>query len=528
MDLENKLHPTQEKKGAIKNSIGRLIFVAISMSLQLALFYYMTTTLRDKYVIFGTITRTLAILVPIRIYSKNINSSYKISWIIVVMTAPVFGVCLYLLFGNEGNTAIIRKRMGSTWSTLREQLPQDQTAADNYRQTDKAAANIATYLQDYCGYPVHQNSKVTYYGDTVEALNAQLDALRSAKKYIFMEYYAIEDSTAWNKIEPILVQKAADGLDVRLFYDDVGSISFISRDFARRLQSLGINCQVFNPIVPMINVIMNNRDHRKITVIDGTCAFTGGYNLADEYFNITHPYGQWKDSGIKVEGPAVMNFLGMFLEMWSSVERKVAEIADYMPTEEEMQEVTANFGEDSGFVQPYADSPMDNEQVGENVYLNLIKYAKDYIYITTPYLIIDDEMEKELILAATRGIDVRIVTPGIPDKSIIYQVTRSNYAHLARSGVRIYEYTPGFLHAKQFVVDDTIAAVGTINMDFRSLYLHFEDGCLFSYNDAVLDVRNDFETLFTESKEVSEKYKAHRNMVVRAIQCVFRLVSPLL
>ncbi len=526
---EHKLQkPTKEKRGAIKNSIGRLVFVAISLSLQLALFYFTTTALREKYVIFGTITRTLAVLVPIRIYGKHMNSSYKISWIIVVMAAPVFGVCLYLLFGNEGSTAIIRKRMGSSWENLRKQLYQTEETAEKYKEKDRGAYNVSYYLQNFCGFPVYQNSRVTYFGDTNEALEAQIAALRSAKRYIFMEYYAIEDSTAWNQIEPILVEKAQEGLDVRLYYDDVGSISFVNKEFAERLQSQGVNCHVFNQIVPFINVIMNNRDHRKITVIDGTTAFTGGYNLADEYFNITHPYGEWKDSGVKVEGQAVMNFLGMFLEMWSSVEKRDLDLTDYVPGEEEQKAVIERFGDEPGFVQPYADSPMDGEQVGENVYLNLIKYAKDYIYISTPYLIITDEMEKELILAATRGVDVRIVTPGIPDKQIVYQVTRSNYAHLARRGVRIYEYTPGFLHAKQFVVDDVAATVGTINMDFRSLYLHFEDGCLFSYCDAVLDVKRDFEQLFEVSNEVSDKYKGHRNMVVRSIQCVFRLVSPLL
>ncbi len=520
--------PTEEKKGAIKNSIGRLIFVAISMSLQLALFYFTTTALREKYVIFGTITRTLAVLVPLRIYGKHMNSSYKISWIIVVMAAPVFGVCLYLLFGNEGNTAIIRKRMGIPWENLRKQLYQSEEVVNEYSEKDRAAYNISYYLQNFCGFPVYKNTKVTYYGDTNDALAAQKVALRAAKKYIFMEYYAIEDSTAWNEIEPILIEKAQEGLDVRLYYDDVGSISFVNKDFKERLQSQGIDCHVFNQIVPFINVIMNNRDHRKITVIDGTTAFTGGYNLADEYFNITHPNGVWKDSGVKVEGQAVMNFLGMFLEMWSSVEKRPLDMDDYIPGEEEMAAVLEKYKDEKGYVQPYADSPMDGEQVGENVYLNLIKYATKYIYITTPYLIIDDEMEKELILAATRGVDVRIVTPGIPDKAVIYQVTRSNYAHLARMGVRIYEYTPGFLHAKQFVVDDVAATVGTVNMDFRSLYLHFEDGCLFAYNDAVLDVKKDFESLFEVSAEVSYKYKGHRNWVVRSIQCVFRLVSPLL
>ncbi|MGN0975867.1 MAG: phosphatidylserine/phosphatidylglycerophosphate/cardiolipin synthase family protein, partial [Gemmiger sp.] len=362
---------------------------------------------------------------------------------------------------------------------------------------------------------------LTYYGDTNEALDAQKEALRTAERFIFMEYHAIEDSEAWRGLEEILVKKAAEGVDVRVFYDDMGSIGFISKPFARRLESEGIQCRVFNPLVPVLNVFMNNRDHRKITVVDGRVGFTGGYNLADEYFNLTHPYGQWKDSGVRLEGDAVRSLTEIFLEMWSATQDKPEDPTPFLPAVEPPQNA-------AGFVVPYADSPLDGEPTGEDVYLNLIKNARQYVYITTPYLIIDDEMQRELSMAARRGVDVRIVTPGIPDKKLVYRVTRSYYADLATAGVRIFEYTPGFVHAKQFVADDEVATCGTVNLDYRSLYLHFENGCWFCRCPAVDAVRRDFDMLFAQSAEVTQQYAGQRERCVRGVNCILRLFGPLM
>ena len=386
---------------------------------------------------------------------------------------------------------------------------------------DRRIYNQSWYLWKKAGFPVYQNTDVRFYKDTCEALEAQKEELKKAEKFIFMEYHAIQDSTAWAGIEAILKEKAASGVDVRVFYDDMGSIGFLSKPFVKRLQSEGIKCKVFNPVMPVLNVFMNNRDHRKITVIDGKVGFTGGYNLADEYFNLTHPYGQWKDSGIRLEGEAVRSLTVIFLRLWSALEKEKEDLSGFFP------EVSCDASA-QGFVQPYSDSPLDGERTGENVYLNLIKGAQDYVYITTPYLIIDDEMKRELTMAAERGVDVRIVTPGIPDKKLIYSVTRSYYAGLATRGVRIYEYEPGFIHAKQFLADGEIAAVGTINLDFRSLYLHFENGCLFYDCPAVADLKTDFDELFEISREVTGKYSAKQNVAVRGVQCILRLFSPLM
>ena len=340
------------------------------------------------------------------------------------------------------------------------------------------------------------------------------------------------------------------------------------------MEADGIKARIFNPVLPSLRVFMNNRDHRKITVIDGRVAYTGGYNLANEYFGVTKPYGEWKDAGIRVTGPAVRSFTTVFLEMWNAIhatdeddkefdrffpgltigeqdgEKQSAreilseaqasgmsphsfleELAQKSITRNEAAEKTMydTLPDAAGFVQPYADSPLDEEQIGENVYLSIANGAADYLYFVTPYLILTDEMSRAITLAAERGVDVRIITPGVPDKKITYQLTRSYYAQLVRKGVRIYEFTPGFCHAKCCVSDDRVATCGTINLDYRSLYHHFEDGCVMYGTHAVLDVRNDLEDVLSRSCEVTEQYSpGHRSATLRMFQCVLRLIAPLM
>lgn len=448
---------TEEKKQTMKNSVGRAFMAAFGVVLQVYWIVTFAIKLNSYYAVLSTATSFVALILVFRIYGETYNSAYKMSWIVLILAFPILGVCLFVLFGNEGSTAMIRHHLANI-DTQTDKLLNQKPDVLEHLKNDRRIYNQSWYLWKKAGFPVYQNTDVRFYKDTCEALEAQKEELKKAEKFIFMEYHAIQDSTAWAGIEAILKEKAASGVDVRVFYDDMGSIGFLSKPFVKRLQSEGIKCKVFNPVMPVLNVFMNNRDHRKITVIDGKVGFTGGYNLADEYFNLTHPYGQWKDSGIRLEGEAVRSLTVIFLRLWSALEKEKEDLSGFFP------EVSCDASA-QGFVQPYSDSPLDGERTGENVYLNLIKGAQDYVYITTPYLIIDDEMKRELTMAAERGVDVRIVTPGIPDKKLIYSVTRSYYAGLATRGVRIYEYEPGFIHAKQFLADGEIAAVGTINLD---------------------------------------------------------------
>ena len=479
----NPLNQTEEKREAVPNGVSRVGIAALGVLLQVLWIVWAALRLTRYYAWVQLAISVLAFLLALRIYGRHTNSATKLSWIIVILTFPIFGVCLYLLFGRSGAVNIMRGR---------------------FTRTD-------TELQPHYATPL----------DRAAMPQAQKTDLRKAQHFIFMEYHAIEDSIAWQGIEDILAERAAAGVEVRVFYDDMGSIGFVDTAFAKKLQQRGIQCRVFNPIVPVLNVFMNNRDHRKITVIDGQVGYTGGYNLADEYFNLTHPYGRWKDSGVRLEGDAVRNLTLIFLEMWGTTQKEMPAIEPYLPA----IRYTAR---EAATVLPYADNPLDDKRVGEDVYLNLINSAQRYVYITTPYLILSDEMQRALVLAAQRGVDVRIITPGIPDKKLIFSVTRSYYARLAAGGVQIYEYTPGFIHAKQFVADDKAAAVGTINLDYRSLYLHFENGCWFCGCQAVQDVREDFEALFPQCENVTPQYSGQRSLALRGVQCVFRLFSPLM
>lgn len=515
----NPMNQTEEKREAIPNGVSRVVFTVLSVLLQVLWIVWAAIKLTRYYAWVQLALSVLAFLLALRIYGRNTCSATKISWIIVVLTFPIFGVCLYLLFGRSGAVNIMRGRFTRTNAEL---LPHyAPPLARDAMPDDLALQNQIHYLQTQAQYPACRNTDVTYYGDTTAALEAQKADLRKAQHFIFMEYHAIEDSTAWQGIEDILAERAAAGVEVRVFYDDMGSIGFVDTAFAKKLQQRGIQCRVFNPIVPVLNVFMNNRDHRKITVVDGQVGFTGGYNLADEYFNLTHPYGQWKDSGLRLEGSAVRSLTVIFLEMWNATQKVQEDPTPFLVPAAVPQGA-------GGYVIPYADSPLDTIATGEDVYLNILKNAKRYVYITTPYLIIDDEMQRELTLAARRGVDVRIITPGIPDKKTVFRVTRSYYADLATAGVRIFEYTPGFVHAKQFVADDEVATCGTINMDYRSLYLHFENGCWFSSCDAVAQVRRDFEELFPLCTEVTGQYAGKRERYVRGLNCILRLFGPLM
>lgn len=512
---------TAEEKSSVKNSVGRMIFVGLSVLVQAGWIVFLFLRLNQYSAIISLCSSLIALVVVLKLYSKHTSANLKMPWIILILVFPVAGLCLYFMIGRADVNRAMRKRYAGIDRILATKLPQNEQAEANLSKQDAFLAGNAKYVRQWGGWPLYQNTDVDFYAEADQGLAAQKEVLRSAKSFIFMEYHAIEDSTAFAGIKDILAERAAAGVEVRLIYDDIGSVGFINNDFIKRMEALGIHCRVFNPLIPILLVFMNNRDHRKVTVVDGKIGFTGGYNLANEYFGLTHPFGHWKDTGVRLEGDAVRSLTAMFLEMWNAISTTDTDYDRYLPT-------VAYTAKEQGFAQPYADSPLDEERLGENVYLNMIQSATDHIWFTTPYLIISDDMSRELGLAAKRGVDVRILTPGVPDKKMIYQVTRSYYAGLVRSGVRIWEYTPGFLHAKQCVCDGKAATVGTINLDFRSLYLHFENGLFFTGYRAVQQVEEDFVRTFAVSREVTADYSGPRSTVLRIGQCILRLFSPLM
>lgn len=527
MNSQNKATETLEGRAVRRNGIKRMIFAVLAIVLEIALIFFLLTKLHSVATWIEAVLRILAVIMVFMIYAKDTTSAMKMPWIILILTLPIFGVVMYLLIGTNGGTKKMRERYEAIDSELLPLLSgKDENTIRLLEEKDPAAAGISSYLRTAAEYPVWQNTDVVYYDDASKGLEAQLADLAKAERFIFMEYHAIEDKVSWNRIEEVLADKAAKGVEVRVFYDDMGSIGFVDTDFVKKLMGRGIACRVFNPFAPGLNLFLNNRDHRKITVIDGKVGFTGGYNLADEYFNLTHPFGMWKDTGIRLEGDAVPSLTVAFLEMWNAGKRKTDEYNDtdyakYLPY----------YGYEAvqkGFVQPYADSPMDMKRIGEDVYISMVEKADKYCYFATPYLIVTDEMTHALTLAAKRGVDVRIITPGIPDKKLVYSMTRSFYPALVKGGVRIYEWTPGFLHCKMSVADDKMAVCGTINLDYRSLYHHFENAC-WIYDPAIAgDIRDDFNNMFAESREVTEEYRIGDSAVMKISQLVLRLFAQLM
>jgi len=514
---------TVEKKSAVKNGIVRMVLVLLSILLEVVVIFLLLHYLGSKAGWVYSVLHILSIILVLVIYGSHKTASVRMTWIMLIMLVPIVGTVLFLIIGLNWHTLQMRKRYTELDKILLPLLPPNEEVSRHVREKSGRLSGISAYLKKNAGYPVYENTKVTYYDDGLKGLNAQLEELAKAERFIFMEYHAIEDAESWHEIQKVLVERAKAGVEVRIFYDDMGSIGFINTNFVKKMESLGLKCRVFNPFAPGFNFFLNNRDHRKITVIDGRVGFTGGYNLANEYFHRTEPYGFWKDTGVKLEGDAVQSLTVIFLEMWNAISKYDVDDKDFR------QFLTSPPSpEGKGFVQPYADSPMDGIAVGEDVYMSIAEGATEYAWYITPYLIITDEMNHVLTLAAMRGVDVRIITPGIPDKKMVYSLTRSYYNGLARHGVRIFEFTPGFCHAKMSVSDDLVATCGTINMDYRSLYHHFENGCLLADCDAVMDIKHDFEETFAQCREVTDYYVTGRGAFMRFGQMLLRLAAPLM
>lgn len=495
------------------NSILRAVFVALSFLLQLGWIFVQLLALNNSPYV-AVATNLIAVLVVLKLYSNHTNAAFKLPWIMLIMAMPIMGLSLYLLTQKALTPRNIHKRLQKVKDKNAPYLNQE---ADTIARMAPEDGNLARYLQRYEGMPVWGETEAKYYGETLDALEDMKRDLEGAEKFIFMEYFILEDGEAFRQIREILERKAAEGVEVRLMYDDLGSIGTANWRYALKLSQSGIRCQAFNPALPVLNMFLNNRDHRKITVIDGKVGYTGGFNLADEYFHYTKPYGHWKDTGLRLEGKGVRNLTATFLELWNVNARTQEDPAPYLDITHSLRA--------PGWVQPFGDSPLDDERSAENVYLNIINQAKHYVWIMTPYLIITDELSRALELAAKRGVDVRLITPGVPDKKTVWAVTRSYYARLVSQGVRIFEYTPGFCHGKMAVSDGAVASIGTSNLDYRSLYLHFENNVVLYRCDAVEQMAQDFKEMFPLCREMTEKY---RSVTLRIWQCILRLFAPLL
>ncbi|MBR7133490.1 MAG: cardiolipin synthase [Clostridia bacterium] len=506
----------------IKNNRGiriptRIIISALLLLIQIAFLFGVLYEFTVQSAWAYSFSLILGVVTVAVIINRRGNPDHKIAWIVFILILPIFGITVFLLWGGGRVPPYIRRRMKICESHYFPLLERDGEVINRLRYYDMIHSRQADYLVSETGCPLYDKSSTEYLSPGEKFLPRLLEELEKAEKYIYLEFFILAEGVMWEQIYSILKRKAAAGLDVRIIFDDFGSIKRQRKGFINKLKSEKIAVTAFNPIYPVMGIFMNNRNHRKIIVIDGKTALTGGINIGDEYINAEKRFGYWLDSAVIIKGRAVQSFLAMFCCMW--------EFSTGKPVNIKARLASAS-ADDDGFVIPYCDGPLNSVNPAEGIYMQILNTAQKYVYIATPYLIIDNTMKSLLIMAAKSGVDVRIVTPHIPDKSYVHHATRYNYSELLQAGVRIFEYTPGFIHSKLFVSDDKIATVGTINMDYRSFVFHFECGAWICDNSTVLDIRDHFTEIFSESEEITLTHWEKRPLGQRFKQALFHIFAP--
>ncbi len=566
--MNEKKRPTMKR---YKNLLfGRAVPAGLLIGAQLAWIYIGMTRLVEFVPVLNWIMRVLAfVFVIILLNDRSEQTEYKVIWIIVVLLFPVFGAPFYYLFGNRKPGRGFKKRLDAADVKYHLSYLQDRKTWDAFLQKDVRGAGTAEYIFREQYFPVHQNTELTYYSCGEDLLAGMMEAIRNAEHFIFLEFFTIEVGDVWEPMLNLLIDKSEHGVEICLLYDDFGCSQYLPMNYNKKLNELNSNfkCLKYNRMVPFFSVFMNNRDHRKMLIVDGHTGFTGGMNLSDRYVNINCPYGKWKDAGLRMVGDGVWNLTLMFLEMWESVDikaykrnmkrarllrrldRKVEHNRHTERTEEKLAELNETEKEvftgminelrdymprryrepvrGEAFVQPYGDEPFDDVPLSENVYIELVNQARRRLYVFTPYLILSDELTRAFCIAARRGVDVRIVVPGIPDKKLVYRLTRASFRHLKKNGVRIYTYTPGFLHSKCMLCDSDKGIVGTVNLDYRSLFLHFEDAVYFSDGKTASRLYLDFRETFKVSHEVVEE-DLKKTVMGELADSLLKIIEPML
>ncbi len=498
---------------------SRGFVITVLILLQFWMFLELIYRLSDIRIFYNFFI-VLSYLIVIYLVNKDENPSYKLAWSIVILVLPVFGGILYLGFGGKKVPKQLRISVTRTIEKSKILLDQDQCLLQEIKEKNFLAYKQFKYITDNVGYPVYKNTDIVFCASGEEKFELMVSELKKATSFIFIEYFIIGLGTFWNSILDILVVKVKEGVDVRVMFDDAGCIGTLPKNYHLTLEELGIQCCVFNPLRPRLVIQMNNRDHRKICVIDNNVGFIGGINIADEYINEEVRFGHWKDTAIMLKGDAVWSLTMMFLQFWSFTRKVEVDYSDYRLPHDDV--------EGNGYIQCLSDSPTDNEEAGFNLHLNMINNAKEYIYIQTPYLVITHEMKSALMLAAKNGVDVRITCPHVPDKWYVHLVTQSNYMSLIKAGVKIYEYLPGFIHSKTFVSDDNIGIVGTINMDYRSYYMHYECGALIYGSQMIYDMKRDYMDVLQHCVEITLDDCINTPMAKQVIQSFLNIFAPLL
>lgn len=511
----------KSKRGLLRMLFGRTGIVIFLLLAQVAILFSVFRFLENLVPYLAGTLLVFTLIMVINIINSEHNSDVKLTWIIMVTLLPGFGGLLYIFIQADVGHRALKKRLKTIVKESKDEFKNQDALMEDLNIRNKNLYNLATYTGKTGGFPIYEGASAEYIPVGEEAFEAMVEELKKAEEFIFIEFFIIEEGYMWGTILKILSDKVKEGVEVRLLYDGTCEFFRLPHNYCKKLEQLGIQCKVFAPIRPFLSTHYNYRDHRKIMVIDGKVAFTGGVNLADEYINRVEVYGHWKDNAIMIRGEAVESFTLMFLQMWNITE----EDRNYLEDRYKSKPLT---GKKEGYLLPFGDSPLDNDKVGQMIYMDILDRAKDYVYIMTPYLILDGEMLTSLKFAGRRGVDVRIIMPHIADKKFIFAQSRSYYKELINAGVKIYEYTPGFMHSKVFLSDDIRGVVGTINLDYRSLYHHFECALYMEEMASLIQVKDDFEKVFELSQRVSLEDIKNYNIFMKMAGRVLKIIAPLM
>lgn len=512
------------KKGIISMVFSRFGIVLVLLALQILVLlglFLKFSQLAPHYYIISAVFYIFMIIV---IVNSDHDASSKITWLTIMAFLPIFGALLYIYTTVDIGHRVLKKRVTHILKNTKNKITQDKSVIDKAEEICPDVADLNYYLNKSGRFPLYENTDVTYYPIGEKMFQSMLVELDKAKDFIFMEYFIVDDGYMWDNILEVLIKKANEGVDVRVMYDGTCEFALLPRTYPSSLEKLGIHCKVFSPVSPFISTHYNYRDHRKIMVIDGKTAYNGGINMADEYINYTHKYGHFKDVGVMLKGDAVDSFTLMFLQMWSVNERH-CDFSKYLNV---WDSLSAGGYFSNGFVMPFGDCPLDEYDVGKSVYMDILNRAKDYVYIMTPYMIMDGELESSLTFSAERGVDVRIILPHISDSFVAQALAKTHYKKLLDAGVKVYEYTPGFVHAKVFVSDDVKSVVGSINMDYRSLYHHFECATYMYGTRCIDDIKSDYKDTLAKCQQVTYESIKNDKWYIKLIGKVLKFVAPLI
>ena len=510
-----------KRKGLLSLIFSRFFVIALLLAIQVGVIIVAYIFFMDKVPYLVGIVRFFSLIMVLYLFNCPMDSSAKLTWMFIISIAPLLGTG-FLCFtqsnlGHRMERDMLKKQIDLT----RNSIEQPENVIRELEHDGSGTDDLCRYLKRSGCFPLYDQTEVTYFPSGEAKFKAMLEEMEKAEKFIFMEYFIVEEGYMWGRILDVLTRKVKEGVEVRVMYDGMCEMSTLPADYWKLLEKVGIKSKPFSPIKPFVSTHYNYRDHRKILVIDNKVAFNGGVNLADEYINHIERFGHWKDTAIMLKGPAVRSFALLFLQMWNIDEKN----PDY---DAWLDKEAPEPKEAKGYVMPYGDSPLDEYKVGETVYMDILNRATDYVHIMTPYLILDDELETALKYAAQRGVDVKMILPGIPDKKIVYALAKTHYIQLLEAGVRIFEYTPGFVHAKVFVSDDTKAVVGTINLDYRSLYHHFECATYLYKTACVPEIEGDFQETLTKCREVTRETLKKEPLFIKIAGPIAKLVAPLL